>query len=220
MRALAEIAYTSEAIQARVRELGAALTEDLIADGAGTGEHSPLLISVLNGSVIFLSDLVRNISIETDVDFMALSRYSGHPASGVVRIVKDLEQPLEGRHVVIVEDIVDTGLSLSYLVRTLETRAPATLRICTLIDKRVLRIAELNVDYVGFETSHFLIGYGLDLQGRYRNLPYLMAVHDVPALAAAPDALVPEVFPGSGGRSGAPSGRGHAGEDPPTPVLG
>lgn len=198
MRALAEVAYTREQIQARVAELARDLTSDLTAamaaDRDGT-EPRPLLISVLKGSVVFLSDLVRNMPIHTDVDFMSISRYAGPKSSGVVRIVKDLDEPLEGRHVVVVEDIVDTGLSLSYLVRTLETRSPASLRVCSLIDKRVLRIADLAVDYVGFETADFLIGYGLDIQGFYRNLPYLMAVSDVPALAAAPGSLVPELFP-------------------------
>jgi hypoxanthine phosphoribosyltransferase len=201
MRALAEIAYTKEQISSRVQELAAALTADLLADGVGEAgetrddDKRPLLISVLKGSVIFLSDLVRHMPIDADVDFMSISRYTGEASGGVVRIVKDLEHPLEGRHVVVVEDIVDTGLSLSYLVRTLEMREPASLRVCSLIDKRVLRIAELHVDYVGFETSNFLIGYGLDMQGRYRNLPYLMAVSDVAALAADPDALVAELFP-------------------------
>ena len=194
--ALAEIAYTAEQIHTRV----AAMAERLGGDLAEAGCSRPLLISVLKGSVMFLADLVRQLPMQLDVDFISISRYSGYtgPArSGVVRIVKDLEEPLEGRDVVIVEDIVDTGLSLSYLIRNLQTRGPASLRICTLIDKRVLRIAELQVDYVGFETSSFLIGYGLDIQGRYRNLPYLMAVNDVPGLAAAPDALVPALFPGA-----------------------
>lgn len=192
--AFAEVVYTSRQIQARVGTMAAELTADL----AGQGVTRPLLISVLKGSVMFLADLVRRIPMDLDVDFISISKYSGYAGgarSGVVRIVKDLEEPLEGRHVVIVEDIVDTGLSLSYLVRNLETRAPASLRICTLIDKKVLRIAELKVDYVGFETSDFLIGYGLDIQGRYRNLPNLMSVTDVAGLAAAPDALEPGLFP-------------------------
>jgi hypoxanthine phosphoribosyltransferase len=96
--------------------------------------------------------------------------------------------------VVVVEDIVDTGLSLSYLLRNLATRDPASLRVCTLVDKRVLRIAELPVDYVGFDTREFLIGYGLDIAGRYRNLPYLMAVTDPARLAASPDALIEELY--------------------------
>jgi hypoxanthine phosphoribosyltransferase len=188
--ALAEILYTAEQIQSRVGELAQAVAADL----GGLGEERPVLISVLTGSVIFLADLVRRLPIDTDVDFMSISRYSADPDSGVVRIVKDLEQPLQGRHVVVVEDIVDTGLSLSYLLRNLATRDPASLRVCTLVDKRVLRIAELPVDYVGFETREFLIGYGLDLAGRYRNLPYLMAVTDPARLAASPDALVEALY--------------------------
>jgi hypoxanthine phosphoribosyltransferase len=187
--ALAEIAFTHEQIQRRVRELAGALREDL-------GDARPLLVSVLKGSVVFLADLVRYLPGDCDVDFMSISRYSRDVRTGVVQIVKDLEEPLEGRHVVIVEDIVDTGLSLSYLVRNLATRDPASLRICTLIDKRVMRIAELSVDYVGFDTDRFLIGYGLDLQGRYRNLVDLLAVTDMPRLAADPDALLAELFPG------------------------
>ncbi len=189
--ALAEILYTAEEIQSRVRDLAQAVAADL----EGLGEERPLLISVLKGSVIFLADLVRRLPLQTDVDFMSISRYSADPDSGVVRIVKDLEHPLQGRHVVVVEDIVDTGLSLSYLLRNLATRDPASLRVCTLIDKRVLRIAELPVDYVGFETREFLIGYGLDIAGRYRNLPCLMAVSDPARLAASPDALVGELYP-------------------------
>jgi len=188
--ALAEILYTAEQIRSRVGELAEAVAADL----DGLGEERPLLISVLKGSVIFLADLVRRLPIDTEVDFMSISRYSANPDSGVVRIVKDLEQPLQGRHVVVVEDIVDTGLSLSYLLRNLATRDPASLRVCTLVDKRVLRIAELPVDYVGFETREFLIGYGLDIAGRYRNLPYLMAVSDPSRLAASPDALIDDLY--------------------------
>ncbi|HYR63209.1 MAG TPA: hypoxanthine phosphoribosyltransferase, partial [Actinomycetota bacterium] len=185
--ALAEILYTAEEIQSRVRDLAQAVAADL----EGLGEERPLLISVLKGSVIFLADLVRRLPLQTDVDFMSISRYSADPDSGVVRIVKDLEHPLQGRHVVVVEDIVDTGLSLSYLLRNLATRDPASLRVCTLIDKRVLRIAELPVDYVGFETREFLIGYGLDFQERYRNLPDILAVENMAALVDDPDVLVP-----------------------------
>lgn len=206
MRALAEVAYTRDQVQSRVAELARDLSADLSAaigghsDGPDGAEPRPLLIAVLKGSVVFLSDLIRNMPIDTDVDFMSISRYAGPKSSGVVRMVKDLDEPLEGRHVVVVEDIVDTGLSLSYLIRTLETRSPASLRVCTLIDKQVLRIADLAVDYVGFETSDFLIGYGLDIQGYYRNLPYLMSVSDVPALAANPASLIPDLFPAATSR--------------------
>jgi hypoxanthine phosphoribosyltransferase len=180
---LVEVLFTAEQIQDRVRELAAELRQEL------AGER-PVLISVLKGSVIFLADLVRALGLEADVDFMSISAYPGAVAeTGVVRIVKDLEEPLEGRHVEDIEDIVDTGLTLSYLLRTLQTRGPRTLRVCTLVDKAVRRIADLRVDLVGFESEEFLIGYGLDFQGRYRNLPYLMAVKNVAALAADPDAL-------------------------------
>jgi hypoxanthine phosphoribosyltransferase len=183
---LVEVLFTAEQIQDRVRELAAALREEL------EGER-PVLISVLKGSVMFLADLVRALGVEADIDFMSISAYPGHSGSGtetgVVRIVKDLEEPLEDRHVVVVEDIVDTGLTLSYLLRTLQTRGPRSLRVCTLVDKAVRRIADLEVDLVGFESEEFLIGYGLDFQGRYRNLPYLMAVKNLAALAADPEAL-------------------------------
>lgn len=182
--ALAEVVYSKEQIAARIDELAAELRADL------AGER-PLLVSVLKGSVIFLSDLVRALGIDVDVDFMSISSYSGGPGpSGVVRIVKDLEDPLVDRHAVIVEDIVDTGFSLSYLLRTLETRSPRSLKVCALIDKKVSRIADLEVDFAGFTSDKFLIGYGLDFQGRYRNLPYLAAVTDIAALASNPDALV------------------------------
>jgi hypoxanthine phosphoribosyltransferase len=202
--ALAEVAYTREQIEARVGALAASLTADL-SGVVEVGGERPLLISVLTGSVIFLADLVRRLAIDIDLDFMSISRYAQDRNSGVVRIVKDLEQPLEGRHVVIVEDIVDTGLSLSYLIRTLETRNPASLRVCALIDKRALRIAELTVDYVGFETNSFLIGYGLDLQGRFRNLPDLLAVTDMARLAADPDVLVADLYPAFRPAARAPS---------------
>lgn len=182
--ALAEVVFSQQQIAARVGELAAELRQHL------AGER-PLLVSVLKGSVIFLADLVRALGVDADVDFMSISSYSGGTGpSGVVRIVKDLEDPLEGRHAVVVEDIVDTGFSLSYLLRTLETRNPKSLKVCSLIDKRVSRIADLEVDYAGFVTDHFLIGYGLDFQGRYRNLPYLAAVTDLAALAGRPDSLV------------------------------
>lgn len=181
---LAEIVYTRQDIARRVAELAGELRNDL------SGER-PLLVSVLKGSVIFLSDLVRALGIDADIDFMSISSYSaGTGPSGVVRIVKDLEHPLQDRHAVIVEDIVDTGFSLSYLIRTLETRNPRSLKVCALVDKTVSRIAELDVDFAGFVSDRFLIGYGLDFHGRYRNLPYLAAVTNIAALAADPDALV------------------------------
>ncbi len=185
--AIAEVAYTAEQIQARIAELAEELRRDLPPD-------RPLLVSVLKGSIIFLADLIRRLDLEPEVDFMSLSSYgSGQSGTGVVRIVKDLEEPLAGRNVVLVEDIVDTGLSLSYLMRTLRTRGPATLKVCALVDKSIRRIVDIQVDYVGFASEKFLIGYGLDFQGHYRNLPCLMAVNDVGALAARPQALLQEL---------------------------
>jgi len=175
--ALAEILYTAEQIQSRVGELAQAVAADL----GGPGEERPLLISVLTGSVIFLADLVRRLPIDTDVDFMSISRYSADPDSGVVRIVKDLEQPLQGRHVVVVEDIVDTGLTISYLRRNLEARHPRTLRVCALVDKIERRQVDVRIDYVGFTIPNvFVVGYGFDFGGLYRNLPYVAALDETP----------------------------------------
>lgn len=181
--ATAEIVYTKAQIEERVGQLAAELEESL--EG-----NRPLLISVLKGSVIFFSDLVRCLEIEPDIDFISISSYQAHGGkSGVVRIVKDLEEPIEGRDVVVVEDIVDTGLSLSYLLRTLETRNPASIRVCSLIDKDVMRIAELEVDLAGFQTTDFLVGYGLDFKGRYRNLPFIASLANVATLPARPEGL-------------------------------
>lgn len=179
--ALAEVAHTEDEIQNRVRELATALETDL--DGR------PLLISVLKGSVVFLADLVRHMRSDPDIDFMSISAYGEDEHTGVVRIVKDLEEPLADRDVVVVEDIIDTGLTLSYLLRTLEYRGPRSLRVCTLVDKPIRRIPDFDIDYTGFHAEDFLVGYGLDFKGRYRNLPFLAAVKDVGALAAEPAAL-------------------------------
>lgn len=185
---IVRVAYTREEIRRRVSELATELRGRL---ELRQGER-PLLISLLKGSVIFLSDLVRELGVDTDIDFMSITSYAGgQSSSGVVRIVKDLEEPLEGRNAVVIEDLVDTGLTLSYLLRTLETRNPGSLRVCALVDKTVHRIVDFEIDFVGFSSSDFLIGYGLDFQGRYRNLPYLAAVTDVGTLAANPDSLLP-----------------------------
>ena len=175
-------------LRTRIAELGRQIGHDYAGE-------TPVLVGVLQGAFLFMADLVRAIPGDITTDFIGLASYgAGNRSSGQVRIVSDLAMPVENRHVVVVEDIVDTGLSLSYLLRNLATRDPASLRVCTLVDKRVLRIAELPVDYVGFETREFLIGYGLDLAGRYRNLPYLMAVSDPARLAASPDALIDDLY--------------------------
>jgi hypoxanthine phosphoribosyltransferase len=135
---------------------------------------------VLKGAVFFLSDLMRRIDLPVEVDFMAISSYgAGVDSSGVVRILKDLDVPIEGRNVLIVEDIVDSGLTLSYLLRALESRGPASLEVCALLTKPERRENEVECRYIGFEIpNRFVIGYGLDFAERYRNLPYIGVVRD------------------------------------------
>jgi len=161
-----EVLITSEEIEAKVREIGARITEDY------SGEK-PLLIGILRGAVVIMSDLMRNIDLRCELDFMDISSYgSGSSSSGVVRILKDLEEDITDRHVLIVEDIIDTGLTLSYLMRSLYARKPASLEICALLSKPSRRRADLDVKYLGFEVpDEFVVGYGLDYAGSYRNLP-------------------------------------------------
>jgi hypoxanthine phosphoribosyltransferase len=161
-----EVLIPSAEIQEKVCELGERITEDY------RGER-PLLIGILRGAVVVLGDLMRNIDLPCEIDFMDISSYgSGTSSSGVVRILKDLEEDITGRHVLIVEDIVDTGLTLSYLRRSLLARRPASLEICALLTKPSRRRVELPVKYLGFEVpDEFVVGYGLDYGGAYRNLP-------------------------------------------------
>jgi hypoxanthine phosphoribosyltransferase len=165
---IGEILVQADELQHRIRELGAEISRDY----AG---RDLLLIGVLKGAVFFLADLMREIEVPCEVDFMAVSSYgSSTDSSGVVRILKDLDAPLEGRDVLIVEDIVDSGLTLQYLMRTLQTRGPASLAVCALLTKPERRKAEVPARYVGFEIpDKFAIGYGLDYAERYRNLPYV-----------------------------------------------
>lgn len=159
-----------EDLQRRVRELGAEISRDY----AG---RTPVLISVLKGSFIFLADLARAITIPINLDFMAITRYGAGKRGGAVRIEKDLDLAITGRDVLFVEDIVDTGLTLGYLVRSLQAREPAGLAVCTLLDRRVRRLAKLPIRYTGFDVpDRFLVGYGLDHREQYRNLPYLGAL--------------------------------------------
>src|SRR4051795_10072060 len=166
---IGEILVQPDELEHRVRELG----EEISRDYAG---RDLLLVGVLKGAVFFLADLMRHIDVPScEVDFMAVSSYgSSTDSSGVVRILKDLDAPLEGRNVLIVEDIVDSGLTLQYLMRTLETRGPASLEVCALLTKPDRRKVEMPARYVGFEIpDKFAIGYGLDYDERYRNLPYV-----------------------------------------------
>jgi hypoxanthine phosphoribosyltransferase len=152
-----------------------------------------LLVAVLKGSVLFLADLVREITVPVEVDFLGISSYA--PNSGRVRITKDLGTDLVDREVVLVEDVVDTGLTLAYLLAQLKARGPAKLEVCTLFDKQARRIVPQPLAYVGFEIGdEFVVGYGLDFRGRYRNLN-LVASGDLDTLAADPDAYVTELYP-------------------------
>jgi hypoxanthine phosphoribosyltransferase len=167
-----EILIGEDDLQARIRELGA----ELSADYAG---REVLLVGVLKGAVFFMADLMRSLTIPCEIDFMAISSYGASTdSSGVVRILKDLDINIEGRHVLVIEDIVDSGLTLSYLVRNLESREPASLEVCALLTKPSRREIDVPVRYIGFEIPNkFVIGYGLDFAERYRNLPYVGVLH-------------------------------------------
>jgi hypoxanthine phosphoribosyltransferase len=167
-RAVGEILIDEETLSARVAELGA----EVSADYQG---RDLLLIGVLKGAVFFMADLMRHITVPCEVDFMAISSYGDSTdSSGIVRILKDLDINIEGRDVLVVEDIIDSGLTLSYLMRNLEAREPATLEICALMTKPERREIDVPVRYVGFEIpNRFVIGYGLDFAERYRNLPFV-----------------------------------------------
>jgi hypoxanthine phosphoribosyltransferase len=170
---ISDILITGEVVQQRVRELGAELSRDY-------AHTDLLLVGVLKGAVFFMADLVRQITVPCEIDFMAVSSYGNSTdSSGVVRILKDLDANIEGRNVVIVEDIVDSGLTLSYLIRNLDARGPASLEVCALLTKPARRIADIECRYVGFEIpNRFVIGYGLDYAERYRSLPFVAALDE------------------------------------------
>jgi len=171
-RGVEEVLIDESTLQARIDALG----DEISSDYEG---RDLLLIGVLKGAVFFMADLMRRLTVPCEIDFMAISSYgAATDSSGVVRILKDLDINIEGRHVLVVEDIIDSGLTLSYLVRTLEARSPATLEICALLTKPERREIEVDVRYVGFEIpNRFVIGYGLDFAERYRNLPYVAVLH-------------------------------------------
>jgi hypoxanthine phosphoribosyltransferase len=170
---IGETLVSEEDLQRRVRELGQAISRDY--EG-----RDLFLVGVLKGAVFFLSDLMRAIDVPSEVDFMAVASYgSSTDSSGVVRILKDLDASIEGREVLIVEDIVDSGLTLSYLLRTLRAREPLSLEVCALLTKPERRKVELPIRYVGFEIpNRFAIGYGLDHAEKYRNLPYVAVLDE------------------------------------------
>ncbi len=167
-----EILIGEQALQERIVELGVEISRDY----AG---RDLLLVGVLKGAVFFMADLMRELTVPCEIDFMAISSYgSGTDSSGVVRILKDLDINISGRDVLVVEDIIDSGLTLSYLMRSLKARKPATVEICALLTKPERREVDVPVAYVGFEIPNkFVIGYGLDFDERYRNLPYVAVLH-------------------------------------------
>ena len=170
---VSEILFTEEQIHDRVAEIGAAITEDFREKA---GDDGIILISVLRGAAIFMADLAREIKIPCEMDYMAISSYgNGVKSSGVVRILKDLSSHIEGRHVVIAEDILDSGLTLKYLMANLASRGPASLEVCTFLWKDVEgKQAAIDPKYVGTHCpDEFVVGYGLDCAERYRNLPYV-----------------------------------------------
>jgi hypoxanthine phosphoribosyltransferase len=172
-RGVGEILIDERTLQKRIRELGGEIS------GAYDGREL-LLVGVLKGAVFFMADLMRSIAVPCEIDFMAISSYGASTdSSGVVRILKDLDINIEGRHVLVVEDIVDSGLTLSYLARNLESRGPASLEVCALLTKPGRREIDVDIRWVGFEIPNkFVIGYGLDFAERYRNLPYVGVLHE------------------------------------------
>jgi len=167
-----EILIGEQELQARIAELGVEISKDY----AG---RDLLLIGVLKGAVFFLADLMRELTVPCEIDFMAISSYgAGTDSSGVVRILKDLDINISGRDVLVVEDIIDSGLTLSYLMRSLKARKPSSVEICALLTKPERREVDVPVRYTGFEIPNkFVIGYGLDFDERYRNLPYVAVLH-------------------------------------------
>lgn len=172
MDVIDRILIDQETIQKRVKELG----EQISRDYEG---KTITLVCILKGGLMFLCDLAKHITVPVKYDFMSVSSYGDSTqSSGVVRITKDLEESIEGKHIIIVEDIIDTGLTLSYLLNNLLSRNPASLKICTLLDKPDNRRVEIPVDYVGFKVpNEFLVGYGLDYQQLYRNYPYVFVLN-------------------------------------------
>lgn len=193
MAEVASVLFGRQDIRRRVDELGRAITRDY----AG---REPVLVSVLKGGTMFLADLFRRIELPLRVEFMAITRYGDASESlGRVRILMDIEGDLSGHDVILVEDIVDTGLTLSYLLGALRARGAASIEVCTLLDKSVRRIAPVDVRYAGFDCpDRFVVGYGLDHEERYRNLGDIYAVDDMDALRADADALMP-LLAGAGG---------------------
>lgn len=171
---IARILYTQEEIQTRIAELGAEISRDY----AGL---NPVLIGVLRGVFMFMADLARAITIPINIDFIGITRYGPSTRTqGVVRFTKDLDINISGRHVLFVEDVIDTGLSLRYILRTLKAREPASLKVCTLFNKSRARLFSIQIDYIGFDgLDQFVVGYGLDYDEQYRHLPFVGVLKEV-----------------------------------------
>lgn len=168
---ISHVVFTSEEIRGVVSRLGAEISRDYIG-------LDPVLIGVLSGVVLLMADLLRQITIPVTLDFMAISSYADSAGTGTVRITKDLDHAITGRHVLFVEDVIDTGLTLDYLLRTLRTRQPASIKVCVLFDRPYRRLIDIPLDYRGLELPDtFVVGYGLDAGGYYRNLPFIGELH-------------------------------------------
>jgi hypoxanthine phosphoribosyltransferase len=164
-----EILFTEDQIRTRIRDLASEIASDY-------ANRQLVLVSILRGSVFFATDLARQINLPLAMDFLSISSY-GEDSEGVVRITKDLEENIAGKDVLVIEDIVDTGFTLRYLLRTLGGRNPKSIAVCTLLDRKARRIIEIDLKYIGFEIpDKFVVGYGLDYRQRYRNLPYIGVV--------------------------------------------
>jgi hypoxanthine phosphoribosyltransferase len=177
---IGEILIQADELQARIADMGVEISRDY--EG-----REILIVCVLKGAVLFVADLMRQLTVPCEVDFMAVSSYgSATRSSGVVRILKDLDGSIEGKHVLIVEDIIDSGLTLQYLMRNLNSRGPASIEVCSLLTKPSRREVEVPIRYTGFELpDRYAVGYGLDLAQRYRNLPYVAALTDAAIVAAS-----------------------------------
>jgi hypoxanthine phosphoribosyltransferase len=165
---ISEVLFSAGQIQQRVAELAGAINAEY-------SEKNPVLVGVLKGVLFFMADLLRELPIAAEVDFLSVANYSTESRTqGLVRLVKDLETPIEGRHVLFVEDVIDTGLTLNYLLRTLKARQPASLEVCVLFNKPTKRLIDIPLRFTGFDIpDRFVVGYGLDFHERYRNLPYV-----------------------------------------------
>lgn len=166
---IGEILITEKQLQERIKELGAQISKDY------EDEEEFLVVGILKGSVVFLSDLIRNIDVHTKIDFMTVSSYGiGSTTTGTITVKKDLDTDIEGKNVLIAEDIIDSGITLSNLVKLLKERNPKSIKICTLLNKPERREADIHVDYIGFDIpNEFIVGYGLDYAENYRNIPYI-----------------------------------------------